>query len=228
MAVLEKNIMKRAGRREEREQKEFDERVVEVQRVSRVVKGGRRIRFRALVVIGDHKGRLGMGVAKANEVAEAVRKATSKAKKNVVNVPVINGTIPHEVFAKYSASRIMLKPASEGTTIVAGGSVRTVVELAGITDILAKIQGSTNKINNVTATIKALCSFRPDIVERIRNISQKSEIVKPQVNKGEEELRPELIEPIVTKEKAKKINEGQKTTAKEEKAKKVKPKKQVK
>jgi small subunit ribosomal protein S5 len=228
MAVLEKNIMKRAGRREEREQKEFDERVVEVQRVSRVVKGGRRIRFRALVVIGDHKGRLGMGVAKANEVAEAVRKATSKAKKNVVNVPVINGTIPHEVFAKYSASRIMLKPASEGTTIVAGGSVRTVVELAGITDILAKIQGSTNKINNVTATIKALCSFRPDIVEKIRNISQKSEIVKTQVNKSEEELIPELIEPITTKEKAKKINEGQKATAKEEKAKKVKPKKQVK
>ena len=155
--MAEKNIMKPRSMRGEhrREEKEYDERVVEVQRVSRVVKGGRRVRFRALVVIGNHKGVIGMGVAKATEVAEAVRKSTVQAKKHLVSVPVINGTIPHEVLVKYGSARLLLKPAAPGTTIVAGGSVRVVAELAGITDMLGKIMGSSNKINNVTATIKA-------------------------------------------------------------------------
>ena len=179
MAAIEKNIMRPRGRqRDEREVKEFDERVVEVQRVSRVVKGGRRIRFRALMVLGDHKGRIGLGVAKATEVSEAVRKATAKAKKSIITIPVVNGTIPHEVSAKFGASKVMLKPATPGTTIVAGGSVRVVCDLVGITDVLAKIQGSNNKINNVKATIKALTMFRPDITASVRRMTEKPEAPK--------------------------------------------------
>lgn len=176
--MVEKNIMKPRSGQPRREEREFDERVIEVQRVSRVVKGGRRIRFRALVAIGDRKGKVGMGVAKASEVAEAVRKAVNQAKKNMVSIPVINGTIPHEVIAKYGSAKVMLKPATPGTTIVAGGSVRVVVELAGITDILSKIMGSSNKINNVSATLKALSSFNPEIVAKINKMFNHPEIAK--------------------------------------------------
>lgn len=172
---MKKNIMRPKGfRSKKREKKEFDERVVEVSRVSRVVKGGRRIRFRALVVIGDRKGRVGMGIGKANEVANAVKKGVSQAKKNLLNVPIIAGTIPYETTATFGASRIVLKPASPGTSIVAGSSVRTVVELAGITDILSKILGSKNKINNVIATIGALSSFNQNIVKKIEKFEEKS------------------------------------------------------
>lgn len=174
MSAAEKNFMKPRGfGGEKREPKEFDERVIEIARVSRVVKGGRRIRFRALLVLGDHKGRIGMGVAKANEVAEAVKKATALAKKHMVNIPIINGTIPHEIISKHGGARIMLKPASEGTSIVAGGSVRTVAELAGITDLLAKSLGSSNKINTVTATIKGLTSFNPEVVDKLKGYAKK-------------------------------------------------------
>ena len=172
---MEKNIMRPRGfRSKKREKKEFDERVVEVSRVSRVVKGGRRIRFRALVVIGNRKGRVGMGIGKANEVANAVKKGTSQAKKNIVTVPIIAGTIPYELTATFGASRVVLKPASPGTSIVAGSSVRTVIELVGITDILSKILGSKNKINNVIATIRALSSFNPNLVRRIEEFEEKS------------------------------------------------------
>jgi len=174
--MAEKNIMRPRGARGfKKEPKEFDERVIEVTRVSRVVKGGRRIRFRALVVIGDHKGRVAMGLAKASEVTEAVRKAVNQAKKHLIEVPVINGTIPHEISVKYGSARIMLKPATSGTTIVAGGSVRVVAELAGITDLLSKIMGSSNKINNVAATLRAFSSFNPRVIEHVRKFSEKSD-----------------------------------------------------
>lgn len=173
--MVEKNYMRSKGAGQKREPKEFDERVIEVARVSRVAKGGRRIRFRALVVIGDHKGRVGMGVAKATEVSAAVQKATSFAKKHIVNVPVINGSIPHEITTKFGSAVVMLKPATPGTTIVAGGSVRVVAELAGITDMLSKIMGSANKINNVTATIKALTSFKPEVVVKVQEYARKAE-----------------------------------------------------
>jgi small subunit ribosomal protein S5 len=173
--MAEKNYMKSRGSVQKREPKEFDERVIEVSRVSRVVKGGRRIRFRALVVIGDHKGRVGTGVAKATEVTDAVRKATNFAKKHIINVPIINGSIPHEVFVKYGSARVMLKPATPGTTIVAGGSVRVVAELAGITDLLSKIMGSANKINNVMATMKAFSSFNLEVVKKMREYAKKAE-----------------------------------------------------
>lgn len=172
MTAVEKNIMRQKGSFERREPKEYDERVIEVNRVSRVVKGGRRIRFRALVVIGNHKGKIGMGIAKANEVSEAVRKATTLAKKHIVEIPLINGTIPHEINVKFGGARILLKPATEGTSIVAGGSIRSVAELAGITDLLSKSLGSSNKINSVTATIKALSSFNSDVVAKLKKLAE--------------------------------------------------------
>lgn len=150
------------GDRRERAEKssEFDERVVAVDRVSRVVKGGRRIRFRALVVIGDRKSRVGMGVAKAGDVAGAVQKAKRQAERHMITVPVTNETIPHETWVRYSGVRLMLKPASPGTSIIAGGAVRAVIELAGIRNILSKSLGSSNKINMCKATMEALSTFK--------------------------------------------------------------------
>lgn len=174
----EKNIMKPRNSYEPREPKEFEERVIEVARVSRVAKGGRRIRFRVLVVIGNHNGKIGMGVAKATEVAEAVKKAVSHAKKHIFTIPIIEGSIPYEVNMKHGGANIMLKPATSGTSIVAGGSIRSVAEMAGITDLLAKSLGSSNKINNVTATIKALSSFNPDIVAKLKTFAKKAEAKK--------------------------------------------------
>lgn len=216
MSAAEKNFMKPRGfGGEKREPKEFDERVIEIARVSRVVKGGRRIRFRALLVLGDHKGRIGMGVAKANEVAEAVKKATALAKKHMVNVPIINGTIPHEVIIKHGGARIMLKPASEGTSIVAGGSVRTVAELAGITDLLAKSLGSSNKVNSVTATIKALTSFNPTVIEKLQGFEKKrsdATISKAENKKAEAEVKEPAVDekpaPKKTATKSKKAAEA--------------------
>ena len=144
-----------------KEKSEFEEVVVEVDRVTRVVKGGRRLRFRALVVVGDRKGRVGAGVAKGQEVQTAVQKAVLVAKKNLVTVPLTeNGSIPHEVLECYGASRIFLKPAAEGTSVIAGGAVRSVVTLAGIQNILSKSLGSNNKMNVVMATMNALKRFK--------------------------------------------------------------------
>lgn len=192
--MVEKNIMRpRSGAPRQREAKEYDERVIEVQRVSRVVKGGRRIRFRALVAIGNRRGKVGMGVAKAGEVAEAVKKAVAQAKKHLIEVPIIDNTIPHEINAKFGSAKVMLKPASSGTTIVAGGSVRVVAELAGIENLLSKIMGSSNKINNVSATLKALSSFSPQVVERLRRYSERPEIRSVTAEKEERAGAPEKI-----------------------------------
>lgn len=140
-----------------RERPEFEESVVKIDRVTRVVKGGRRMRFRALVVVGDRKGRVGAGIAKGNEVQTAVQKAVLAAKKNLITVPLTkNNSIPHEITEKYGASLVILKPASEGTSILAGGGVRSVVTLAGIENILSKSIGSNNKMNVVMATINGL------------------------------------------------------------------------
>lgn len=173
---MEKNIMKPRGAYGKREEKEYDERVIEIARVSRVVKGGRRIRFRATVILGNRNGKIAMGIAKANEVADAVRKASASAKKHFITIPIINGTIPHEVFVKHGGAKVMLRPAASGTSIVAGGSIRQVAELSGITDLLTKSLGSSNKINVVTATIKALSSFNKDITEKIRKFSESKNV----------------------------------------------------
>lgn len=174
MNYLQKNIMKpKRHSFKKREEKEFDERVLEVARVSRVVKGGRRIRFRATIALGDHKGRVGIGMGKANEVSIAVQKAATQAKKKIITVPIVEGTIPYEVLSTYGAAKVLLKPASSGSSIVAGGAVRTIVELAGITDILAKILGSKSLVNNAFAVIKGLGSFDPNFVEKINGFSNK-------------------------------------------------------
>lgn len=159
----------------ERAEKQFDERVIEVDRVTRVVKGGRRMRFRALVVVGDRKGSIGFGIAKANEVAGAVKKASTKAQKKMMPVPTINGTIPHEIRAKFSGADVLLKPASEGTSIVAGGVVRIIAEVAGIKNLLSKMLGSSNKMNNVQATFKALSMFKESSIPAKKASSETKE-----------------------------------------------------
>lgn len=141
------------------EEKQFDERVVHIDRVARVVKGGRRFRFRALVVVGDRKGRVGIGIAKGADVTAAVAKAVDVAKKNFISLKLYNGTFPHESQAKVGGSNILLKPASAGTGLIAGGVVRTVLEVSGVSNALSKSLGSTNKINTAYATLEALKSM---------------------------------------------------------------------
>ncbi|HNS14339.1 MAG TPA: 30S ribosomal protein S5 [Syntrophorhabdaceae bacterium] len=139
---------------------ELQDRLVYINRVAKVVKGGRRFSFSAIVVVGDGNGRVGFGLGKANEVPDAIRKAVERAKKSIIEVPVRKGTIPHEIKAKYGTSEVFMKPASEGTGVIAGRAVRAVVEVAGITNILTKCYGSRNYHNVVKATIKGLATLK--------------------------------------------------------------------
>lgn len=144
------------NRRNDREQSEFEERVVSINRVTKVVKGGRRLRFAALVVVGDHNGRVGFGTGKAQEVPEAIRKAIEAAKKNLITVPMVGTTLPHEALGVFGGGKILLKPAVEGAGVAAGGAVRAVLELAGVADVTSKSLGSNTPINVVRATVDGL------------------------------------------------------------------------
>lgn len=143
-----------------REEKEFDEQVVDLARVTRVTKGGKRMRFRATVVVGDRKGRVGFGTAKGADVALSVGKAVRVAKKRIFTVLIVNETIPHQALEKFAAAKVLLKPAPPGTGIKAGGAMRVVLELAGVPNVIGKQLGSANKINNVKAVMLALGSLR--------------------------------------------------------------------
>lgn len=155
------------GRRDNRrndtpqEPKEYEELVINIDRVARVVKGGRRFRFKALVVVGNRKGKVGVGVSKGADVQAAVAKATDVAKKHLITVPVLNGTIPHDVETRFSGAQVLIKPAAPGTGIIAGGVVRQIIGVTGINNMLSKSLGSTNKVNIAYATIEALRSLVP-------------------------------------------------------------------
>lgn len=162
--------------RPRREESEFDKKLVSVRRVTKVVKGGRTMRFSALVVMGDGKGSVGLGLGKANEVPSAIEKATVAAKRNMKKVAIVNGTIPHEIVGKYGSSNILMLPAKEGTGVIAGGSARAILELAGIKNIVTKFHGSTNKINCVKATFNGLISLRTREEIALRRGKQPEEI----------------------------------------------------
>jgi small subunit ribosomal protein S5 len=150
------------GRREQGQQDapEFDTRIVDVARVAKVIKGGRRFAFRALIVVGDNKGRVGLGQGKARLVQDAIRKATDRARQNMKRIEIVSGTLPHEVTAKHASAKVLLKPASPGTGVIAGGGVRAVLEAAGVKDVLTKSLGAKSKLNSTYATLAGLMQLK--------------------------------------------------------------------
>ena len=174
-------------RAESEEDKRFDERILNIDRVARVVKGGRRFRFRALVVVGDHKANVGIGMAKGADVTAAVTKANEVAKKNMIKVPLYKETLPHDVEGKVGGARILLMPGSPGTGLIAGGVIRTILEVAGVGNVLSKSLGSSNKANTAYATIKALQQLIP-----AKNWVRPAK-AKKTVDSIESEAKPEVV-----------------------------------
>ena len=189
---------RKKGGRSRREPKEYEETTLSVDRVTRVVAGGRRLRFRAVVVVGNKKGKVGIGTGKANEVRSAVEKATAVAKRNMIRIPIVQGTIPHEVDTKYKAARLRLVPASEGTGVIAGSVIRVVLEHAGVKNVLSKRYGSPNKLVNAQAVMKALSSLRgtpQDEEPEAKKTDGKGNKSKGDKKAGKEEEESEDVEP---------------------------------
>lgn len=173
-----------------REKPEFEQRLLDLRRVTRVVKGGRRFRFRATVVIGDRRGRVGVGVSKGSDVTDAISKAYASAKKSIVTVPIVDGTIPHDISVKLGSAKVLLKPAAQGRGLISGGAVRSIVDLAGIHDITTKSLGTANKLNVARATLIALGKL-----QRPTNLKQKT------LSQEEKKNTPEVVNDIVSEKK---------------------------
>ncbi|MCA9804249.1 MAG: 30S ribosomal protein S5 [Cyanobacteria bacterium HKST-UBA02] len=170
----ESNRRGQDGDRREREQSEWEEKIIQVRRVTKVVKGGKKLSFRAVVAVGNGKGQVGIGIGKASEVIMAIQKGIADAKKSLIHVPMIKTTIPHEIIGKQGASRILLKPAAKGTGVIAGGAARAILELAGIGDVMSKSLGSRAPLNVARATVNGLDELRTfDEAARLRGISLK-------------------------------------------------------
>ncbi len=200
--IVEENV-------ETTEPNQMEERIIQVDRVSRTQKGGRRIRFRALVIVGDKQGNVGMGIGKANEITSAVAKATYRAKKSTITVPIVRQTIPHEIRAKFDTATILLKPAGIGTSIIAGSSVRPILELAGVQNVVAKcLTRTTNKVNNAYATMEAL-----RLLKDIKTLPPRKFVKAKNVKKVEASAEPKAEKPAAkratktTKAKAKATKE---------------------
>jgi small subunit ribosomal protein S5 len=170
---------KRDDRGKREESKEFDQYILDLARVTRVTKGGKHLSFRACVIIGDHKGRVGFGVAKGKDVQLAVDKSSRQAKKNLINVPIAKGTIPHAVLSKFKAAQVLLKPAPVGSGVIAGGAMRVVLELAGVPNVSAKIMSRTkNKISLVKSTFDALSGFKRPVAKEAKKDVKREEAVE--------------------------------------------------
>lgn len=192
------------SRRKPKEVKEFQEEVLDIARVTRVVKGGRRLRFRATVIIGNRKGKVGIGTGKSVEVAAAIQKAVARAKKQLIVVPLTKiDSIPHEVKMKYKSARLMIMPAYEGTGIIAGGAVRKIAELAGVKNMYGKSFGTTNKLVSAQATIKALEALK-EVRKEDRKVTEKKEPKKGEGNKAKTEEKVKKVAPKKTKKVVKK------------------------
>lgn len=174
-----------------REPKEFDEKVVKISRVSKKTKGGNKISFSALVVVGNRKGRVGVALGKANDVVSAIKKGIKKAKKKLITVPLVGTTIPHQITIKNGAAKLILKPAPEGTGVIAGGSVRSVLELAGVRNVVAKTLGTNNKLSNVTTTFIALRKIKQimSMKKKLGQIPKSLKLVAPDKSSNEQQLK---------------------------------------
>lgn len=209
--------MRKGGRRGN-EKKEFEESILQIDRVTRVVKGGRRMRFRVTVIIGNRKGKVGMGIGKSGEVATSVQKAVTQAKKNLVTIPIVNETIPHEVRMKVKSSQFLMMPAVPGTGIIAGGAMRKIADLSGIKNLLAKSFGTNNKILNAQGTMKALLSLRARPELEKKGIKEVTPIAAVEDTTSDKTEKPKKKEKSEAKETPKKTEDSKKSEKEQKKS----------